>query len=332
MGRPKVSVCIPTHNRSRYLRQAIESVLRQTFGDYEVLVVDNASSDDTASVVSAFKDERVRYYRNERTVGMVRNWNRCLEFTRGECIALLHDDDFWLAQYLERAVGVMDRHGSVGLVYSAAVVVDQEGNARRMHRHWDTDQVVSGHSAFKELIGGNRVLCPTALVRRRCFDTVGVFDEGVECGADWEMWLRICLYYDVAYVAEPLACYRTQHGSLIDHHSSSLEGRQFLVNDAINVVERALNRARKAGVRDLDALAVPTLGPLRYGSGRMLLVMRRWQAARSEFRKLCALKHGRWRVAGLVGYCASLVHRDLEGLLRVIRGSGADLRRQRFNV
>src|SRR3989442_18772 len=306
MGRPKVSVCIPTHNRSRYLRRAIESVLGQTFRDYEVLVVDNASSDDTASTVSAFKDGRLRYYRNERDVGMVRNWNRCLELAQGDCVALLHDDDFWLAQYLERVVSVMERHSSVGLVYSAAVVVDLDGNERWIHRHWDTDQVVSGHSAFKELIGGNRILCPTALIRRRCFDTVGVFDEGVECGADWEMWLRICLHYDVAYVAEPLGCYRTQHGSPSDHHSSSLEGRQFLVNDAINVIERSLIRAREVGVQDVDALIIPTLGRHRYVSGRRLLVMVQWRGARLGVRDAFGLKHARGGRAGLGGDLGAL--------------------------
>src|SRR3989442_743797 len=145
MGRPKVNVCIPTHNRSRYLRRAIESVLDQRIRDYEVLVVDNASSDDTTSVVSALKDDRLRYYRNERNVGMVRNWVRCLELARGECIALLHDDDFWLAQYLERAVGVMDRYRSVGLFYSAAVVVDRDGSARRT-ADASCDETVAGIS------------------------------------------------------------------------------------------------------------------------------------------------------------------------------------------
>src|SRR5438093_10311878 len=136
MPQPKVSVCIPTYNRSSYLTRTVSSVLEQTVEDFELFVVDNASDDDTSQVIAALKDKRIRYCRNESNLGMVGNWNRCVQLAQGEYVAILHDDDFWAEDYLARVVPLLDRHGNVGLVYSAAVVVDGDGKPHHVHTHW----------------------------------------------------------------------------------------------------------------------------------------------------------------------------------------------------
>lgn len=260
MDRPRVSVCIPTFNRSQYLRLTMDSVLHQTFGDFELVVVDNASTDDTGDAVKQFSDGRLRYYRNAQTVGMVANWNRCLEYAQGECVAILHDDDLWLERFLERVVSVMDGYKAVGLVCSAAVLIDADGKPKSVHRPWRTDGILSGRMAFKELLSGNKILCPSVLIRRECFDKLGGFDETVQYSADWEMWLRVSLFYDIGYVGEPLVRYRIGHGSLTEHYSSAFEGWHFRLVDAINVVERALRAARGAGFSDVEKLGHLTLG------------------------------------------------------------------------
>ncbi len=262
VGRPKVSVCIPTFNRSHYLPLTIDSVLSQKFSDFELVVVDNASTDDTGGAVDQFSDARLRYYRNAQHVGMVANWNRCLEYAQGEYVAILHDDDLWLDRYLERVVSLIDGHKAVGLFCSAAVLVDAEGKPKSVHKPWTTDRILCGRMAFKELLSGNKILCPSVLVRRQCFGELGRFDEAVRHAADWEMWLRISLFYDIGYVGEPLVHYRIEHGSMTDHHFSSSEGRHLLSVDAINVVERGLCAAKRAGVSDVERLGRLTLGRL----------------------------------------------------------------------
>ncbi len=262
MGKPKVSVCIPAFNRSRYLQLTIDSVLRQRYADFELVVVNDASTDDTSDVVKQFRDARVRYYRNAQNVGMVANWNRCLGYAQGEYVTILHDDDLWLESFLERVVPVIDHHRAVALACSAAVVIDADGRPKSVHKPWTTDRIMCGRMAFKELLPANRILCPSVLIRRQCFDELGRFDEAVRYAADWEMWLRLSLFYDIAYVAEPLVQYRVEHGSVTDRYSSSFEGYHFRFLDAIDVVERGLRAARGAGLSDVEKLGRLTLGRL----------------------------------------------------------------------
>src|SRR5947209_2086397 len=96
-GNPTISVCIPTHNRARYLAQTIEGVLAQIYPDWEIVIVDNASTDDTCSVASAYaaRDQRIRYMRHDHLVPHAENFNRCIHYATGNLIAILHDDDVY---------------------------------------------------------------------------------------------------------------------------------------------------------------------------------------------------------------------------------------------
>src|SRR5262245_50428881 len=141
--RARVSVCVPTYNRSRYLREAIESALVQTFADFELLVVDNCSTDDTPEVAAAFaaRDRRVRYVRNERNLGLAGNFNRCVELAQGEYVALLHDDDLYLPEMLATTVGALDAHPEAAFAYGAAEEIDDAGRVVGLRR-WRTGDVV----------------------------------------------------------------------------------------------------------------------------------------------------------------------------------------------
>src|SRR3972149_3665070 len=107
---PKVSVCIPSYNHARYIGASIESVLAQSFEDWELVIVDNFSTDDTQAVVKSFRDPRIRSYASDRNVGLVRNWNRCVSLARGEYVGILPADDIYLPRMLERSVGRLDAH------------------------------------------------------------------------------------------------------------------------------------------------------------------------------------------------------------------------------
>src|SRR5438445_9575934 len=313
MPRPKVSVCIPTYNRSSYLARTVSTVLAQTFKDYELIVVDNASDDDTPQVVAALTDPRIRYYRNESNLGMVGNWNRCVQLAQADYVAILHDDDLWSEHYLARVVPVLDHHGNVGLVYSAAVIVDGDGKPHHVHTHWTDNRIVNGRLEFSELIVNNRILCPTVTVRRMCYERRGVFDESVLLGADWEMWLRICLYYDVAYIAEPLAYYRMQYGSISDELDASQDGKNFKLHDACKVVEKGMLAAHKAGMPELVTLARRSLANFHF---RIAYENRRMADP------LAAIKHIRKALANrpmLVFMCFRLI---LKILVYTILGYG----------
>jgi len=213
ISRPKVSVCLPVYNGQLYVRDCIESILAQTFTDFELIVVDDASRDDSESIIQTIQDPRVRYVRNAKNLGLIGNWNRCLELSTGEFVCIFHQDDLMDATNLERKVALIDSDPRLGFVYSDVTIVNQDGD--RTGTHWfnlvnpNVDFRQSSSAIFDLLFSNlNLVCCPSVVVRRECYEKLGSFDSRLPLTVDMEMWLRIALFYDVAYIADPLMQYR----------------------------------------------------------------------------------------------------------------------------
>jgi Glycosyl transferase family 2 len=213
-----VSVCVPAFNGARYIGAALRSVLAQTFRDFELLVVDDASIDGTRPVVEAVRDERVRLVANRFRLGLVANWNRCLELSRGRYVTLFHQDDLMAPENLEAKVRFLEAEPTVGFVHSNVTQIDADG--RWLSESWsepsgaDDEGRHEGAIYFRRLLsGGNPVCAPSVLVRRAVFDQVGGFDPRLPFAADWEMWMRIALFHDVGYLARSLVSYR-RHGAM----------------------------------------------------------------------------------------------------------------------
>ena len=212
---PKVSVLIPTYNRALHLRAAIASVLDQTFQDFEVIVVDDASTDDTFAVVRSVDDARVRYLRHETNKKEAVSRNTALRAASGEYIAFLDDDDEWVREKLQRQVELLEnRPPEFGGVYTGCVTIDRtSGN------------VVGGvipekrGNIFEDMIVKNWVGTPsTVLFKKECFSQVGLFDETIAFGVDYDMWIRIASKYQLDYISEPLVKYYIQSDRLSTNH------------------------------------------------------------------------------------------------------------------
>jgi glycosyltransferase involved in cell wall biosynthesis len=213
----RVAVCIPTFNRSAYLRQAIESVLGQTSSDYLILVSDNASTDDTADVVAAFGDARLSYVRLEQNVGWLGNFNACLGRVDAEFALVLGDDDQLLPTFLEETVAVLDAQPRVGLVHTAFDLVDAEGARLLGGVNWTDglveDTVETGDEFIRESMRWScRVCASTVLLRTAALPQLR-FDPIDLPAADFGLWLRIALNWDVAFLAKPLVRYRIHEAS-----------------------------------------------------------------------------------------------------------------------
>ncbi len=250
MSTPRVSVCIPTFNRAGYLAEAMASVLAQTYGDFELIISDNASTDNTGEVAASFNDSRVRYYRNPVNIGMAPNYNRCLELARGEYIAFVCDDDLWLPDFLARTVEVLDHHPRVGVVGCDIQLMDAGGKpfALVSRRHAGKRRLNPAVTCaegprknFLEFV----VLNPcgigfmASLIRRQCYRQVGPF-ENVIC-MDWDMYMRIGEAGWWGYwIARPLARYRC-HGQM------GSNDRLRMAQDVIKIYE-----SRKFGNRRLE--------------------------------------------------------------------------------
>jgi glycosyltransferase involved in cell wall biosynthesis len=194
-GTPAVSVCVPVHNGARFIGEALASVLRQDFDDFEVVVVDNASTDGTPEAVEAFADPRIRLFRNDANIGAEANWNRAAGLARGEFVKLLCADDFLTSHCLASQVEAMESHPEVSLVAGRRDVVDESGrvliSGRGLGRPWG---VVDGPRAIRASVrAGTNIFGEPAcvLMRRAQMDECGTFSARYPYVIDLDYWCRL---------------------------------------------------------------------------------------------------------------------------------------------
>ena len=212
MNRPKISVLIPTYNYARFLPEAIESVLAQDFRDFELLIVDDCSADNTAAIVQPFcsRDARVRFTVNAANLGMVNNWNHCLEEARGEYVKFLFaDDKLCHPQALGKMAALLESHPSATLAASARAILDEESKVVDVWR-----PLAEGCHNGRKIItaclmenGKNLVGEPSAVLFRKS-DARRGFDPQYRQIVDVEMWFHLLEKGDLAYTREPLCAFR----------------------------------------------------------------------------------------------------------------------------
>lgn len=216
---PRVTVCIPTWQGEKHLAAAIASVLAQSLADFELIVLDDASSDATGQVVAGFIDARLRYVRNERNLGAEGNWNRGLELARGHYFKLLPHDDLLRPDALARQVAALDADAgqALALAFSARQVIAPDGRAllRRGYPQATAGRIEAAALTRRCLRQGTNpigepgaVLCRTALLRR-----IGGFDGRLPYVIDLDAWLRLLAFGAAWYEPEPLASFRVSAGA-----------------------------------------------------------------------------------------------------------------------
>lgn len=210
---PHVTVAIPTYNRSTLLRRALLSVLSQTFtGDMEVIVVENPSEEaifgiptDAECLCKELADTRIRYIRNTSNLGMVGNWNRCLELALGRWVVVLHDDDWLAPHYLELSLALADANPELRLV-GCESIIEREG----VMAHPDPPlpfSVKSFRIALFHFLLGNPFFAPGVLMDKETAITLGGFDPGWFPTMDHLFWLRFCETAPCARIKLPLLHY-----------------------------------------------------------------------------------------------------------------------------
>jgi glycosyltransferase involved in cell wall biosynthesis len=210
-NQPKVSVCIPTYNYAHYISDAIESVLSQSFTDFELIVVDNCSSDNTPEVVNKYvrRDGRINYFVNKENLGFVNNFNECLRHASGEYVKILSADDLISPTCIERSVEILNRYPEVAFIGSARALVDCCLRPIRIISYADKFDIVEGFSVVRRCLinGVNYIGEPTAVVFRRQYAARG-FDTAYKQLVDLEMWFHLLEQGKFAYVNEPLCSVR----------------------------------------------------------------------------------------------------------------------------
>lgn len=208
---PKVSVIIPTYNRANYICEAIDSVLNQTFQDFEIIVVDDGSTDNTREVLEQY-NKRIKYfYKTNGGEASARNLG--VERSNGEYIAFLDSDDLWLPDKLKKQMTVFEKNSDIGLVYAQVYSIDKNGHL--------TGQIKPAKPArnLNDLLDGHRISMMTVVVKKTDLLKAGLFDKEIKVAVDTDMWIRLARNIKIDFIEEPLAKYRWHSNNI----SNSIE-------------------------------------------------------------------------------------------------------------
>jgi len=214
----KASVIIPAYNAMTYLPETLDSVLNQTFTNFEVLIINDGSTDHIIPWIAEVTDPRVQLISQENQgVSLARNTG--IANAQGEYIAFLDADDLWEATKLEKQVRCLDTEPEVGLVYTWTQLVDEHGEPTGVKYNSHLEGVV-----WQQILVGD-IVCSgsSAMVRRSCFEVAGVFDPDLSSAADFDMWTRIAAHYPFALIKEYLLYYRQTSTTMSRNHLKMMQ-------------------------------------------------------------------------------------------------------------
>jgi len=206
---PEVTVLMPVYNGERYLREAIESILRQTFTDFEFLIIDDGSTDGSAATVKGYNDGRIRLVENEQNIGLTRSLNRGLHLARGEYIARMDADDISLPERLAEQARHLDQHPEVAVATSGWELIDECGQSLARHSH-----PLSSEEIYYFLTFFNCVHHSSVLFRKDFVMRLGGYDEAVKYSQDYDLWLKVSRLAKIAMSKKVLTRFRLSESSV----------------------------------------------------------------------------------------------------------------------
>ena len=225
----KVSVIIPTHNRAEFLRSAIISVLNQTFQDFEIVVIDDASKGHTREVITNLNDARIKVIYNQVSKGAAGARNIGIINTNCAYIAFLDDDDEWLPEKLKIQICLLDNSPQeVGGICTGYFTVEKASG-----------RVLStSNPEIEDIYKDNFVVTSSILLRRECFERCGLFDEIMPTHSDYDMWIRISKEFSLSIVRKALVNYFFHENKLTFDYEKKIKGFKSLIDKHGNLFEK----------------------------------------------------------------------------------------------
>lgn len=254
--KPLVSICVPTYNGEKYLRECLNSVIAQTFSDFEVLIVDDQSSDNTFCIAQEYakKDARIRVMRNEKNLGLVGNWNRCIELAQGEWIKFVFQDDLIAPQCLEKMLAASKPDSSIicclrDFIFEAGTLEQTQkllNSILTLEKLFPGVTEVSAEDYCKVVLDHlpayNCVGEPTVvMLRRDIFNKFGYFNPHLVQICDFEFWTRIAVHTGIVYVPETLATFRVHGNATTAKNRSGRKYRTLILDPLLLLHDFALH-------------------------------------------------------------------------------------------
>ena len=229
---PKVSVVMSVYNGEKYLKESVESILNQTFSDFEFTIINDGSTDKTPEILRSFNDERIKVI-NQENMGLTRSLNKAINLVIGEYIARMDADDVSLPERLERQVEFLDENLDVGMVGTACKEIDRDGQEIGIFSPPTTNNELK-----KVLIRYNPFVHASVMIRRTVIDKVGIYDESFSSAQDYEFWFRIAKFYKIANLTQLLLVRRYTTRNI------SIEKENEQIKNAINIRRKAIKEGQ----------------------------------------------------------------------------------------
>lgn len=227
MEGPRVSVIIPNYNHAPFLERRIDSILRQTFQDFEVIILDDASEDQSKDIISQYASlPRIRVHYNTVNTGIPgKQWNKGVKEARGEYVWIAESDDYAEEHFLETLVAQLDNHPTAGIVYCQSYEVNEVGDIIGTYHHqtidldrtrWQKDYFNNGKQECSNYLFYKNTIpnASAVLFRKTIYEEAGYADEWIRYCGDWLMWVKMLMISDLVFVSQPLNSHR-RHGKAL---------------------------------------------------------------------------------------------------------------------
>ena len=206
---PLVSVIIPSYNHEKFVRECIQSVFDQTFQDFEIIITDDASTDHTVKIIEQLDDSRIKLFKHSTNRGVSVAVNNCIRHASGRYFAWLSTDDVWYPEKLEIQVRYLNEHPNVGVVFGKVDWIDESGNlitdpSFPYLNLFNVENRTRAEWLRQFFLIGNCLSLPCSLVRKECFEAVGLYNPAYAKIPDLDLWIRICFKYDIAILDQKL--------------------------------------------------------------------------------------------------------------------------------
>jgi len=243
---PKISVVIPVYNGEKTIQKTIESVLKQTWQDFELIVINDGSQDATLEILSSIQDPRLQILSYDNA-GLASSRNRGIDQAQGEFISFLDADDLWTSDKLEAQFQALQEHPEAAVAYSWTDYIDQLSQFLHSGRHITINGNVYQHLLVNNFLenGSN------PLIRKQALNQVGKFDTSLKAGEDWDMWLRLAVHYQFVAVPLPQILYRVSADSM----SSQIKNQEI---ECLKVIEKTFKSAPESQ-QNLKCLSLSNL-------------------------------------------------------------------------
>ena len=247
MNKKRVSVIIPTHNRAELLKETIKSVLDQTYQNFELLIIDNGSTDNTKEVVESFKDKRIKYFWQENSGGPSSPRNRGLKIAKGDYIAFLDSDDLWDKKKLEKQIEILNENEDL-IVWNEGAIINQEGHSigkNFTEVEGASKKNKSGH-IFKQLITGNFILLSSIIFKKDNLRNLK-FNERMNINEDYLFMINLARHYKFYFINEPLVRYRVHYTNILKRNvketiESEIIIKSYLLNKYKKILPKHIKR------------------------------------------------------------------------------------------